>query len=67
VSMPVSQLSGNHSSVQYIILFLSGIREKLVGLVGFGSLKQKVLSGEEQQVIYWTNKLFSIPENEEVM
>jgi len=36
-------------------------------LVGFGSLKKKVLSGDERQAVYWTKKLFSIQENDEVM
>ena len=50
------------------VVFISHIREKyLDSLVGFGSLKKKLFPGEEHRPVYWTKKLFSIPENEEVM
>eukprot|EP00026_Physarum_polycephalum_P016425 Phypoly_transcript_17324.p1 GENE.Phypoly_transcript_17324~~Phypoly_transcript_17324.p1 ORF type:complete len:156 (-),score=33.66 Phypoly_transcript_17324:219-686(-) len=41
------------------------VREKLDGLVKFGSLKSKALRGDNG-VIYWTKQLFSGPESDEI-
>jgi hypothetical protein len=47
-------------------IYLFCIREKLDGLVVFGSLKSKKLRGGENCVIYWTKQLSYGPESDEL-